>query len=74
VPFEPRLSIRRNQTFLITCIGEPAFPQPGHEMVEGREASHELLDVLDIPDLANFCDSRDLVGVHFDAVLRDDVP
>jgi hypothetical protein len=43
-------------------------------MAEGRKASHELLDVLDIPDLANFCDGRDLVGVHFDAVLGDDVP
>jgi hypothetical protein len=43
-------------------------------MVEGREASHELLDVLDIPNLIYLSDGRDLVGVRFNASLGDDVP
>jgi hypothetical protein len=43
-------------------------------MAEGREASHEPLDVLDIPDLAYFSDGRYLVGVRFDAMLGDEVP
>jgi hypothetical protein len=50
------------------------FPQPRHEMAEGCEASHELLNVLDVPDLAYFSDGQDLVGVHFDCTLGDDVP
>jgi hypothetical protein len=50
------------------------FPQSGHEMAEGREASHKSLDILDIPDLAYFRDSRDLIGVCFNAALADDVP
>jgi hypothetical protein len=49
------------------------FPQLGHEMAEGCEASHKPLDVLDIPDLAYFRDGRDLVEVCFDVVLSDDV-
>jgi hypothetical protein len=32
------------------------FPQSGHEMAECCEASHDLLDVLDIPDLVYFSD------------------
>jgi hypothetical protein len=32
------------------------------------------LDVLDVPDLAYFCDGRDLVWVCFDVALGDDVP
>jgi hypothetical protein len=31
------------------------------------------VNVLDIPDVAYFGDGQDLVGVHFDAVLGDDV-
>jgi hypothetical protein len=45
---------RKESDFLITCTGEPAFPQPGHETAEGREAPRESLDVLDIPDLVYF--------------------
>jgi hypothetical protein len=37
--------------FLITCTGEPTFPQPGYEAAEGHEASHKPLDILYIPDL-----------------------
>jgi hypothetical protein len=43
-------------------------------MAEGHEASHELLDVLDVPDLAHFRDGRDFIGVCFYATLSDDVP
>jgi hypothetical protein len=43
-------------------------------MAEGCEASHEPLDVLDVPDLAYFSNGQDFVGVCFDAVLSDDVP
>jgi hypothetical protein len=43
-------------------------------MAEGCEASHELLDVLDVPDLSYFSDGRDFVRVYFDATLGDDVP
>jgi hypothetical protein len=50
------------------------FPQPGHKTAEGREAPHEPLDVLDIPDLVYFSNGRDLVGLHLDAALGDDVP
>jgi hypothetical protein len=32
------------------------FSQLGHEVAEGHKASHESLDVLDIPDLAYFGD------------------
>jgi hypothetical protein len=32
------------------------FPQPGHEMTEGHEASHKPLDILDVLDEAYFCD------------------
>jgi hypothetical protein len=49
-------------------------PQRRHEATEGREASHEPLNVLNVPDLAYFSDCRNLVGVHFDAMLGDDVP
>jgi hypothetical protein len=64
---------RKCQTSLQLVQGEPAFLQPGHEAHEGREASHVLLNILDIPDLAYFGDGRDLVRVRFDAVLGDDV-
>jgi hypothetical protein len=50
------------------------FPHPGHEVAEGYKASHELLNVLDVPDLAYFSDGRNLVGVRFDTALGDDVP
>jgi hypothetical protein len=50
------------------------FPQSGHEAAEGREASHELLNVLDVSDLTYFSDGRNLVGVRFDTALGDDVP
>jgi hypothetical protein len=49
------------------------FPQLGHEVVEGHEAAHEPLTILDVPNLAYFGDGQDLVGIHFDAVLGDDV-
>jgi hypothetical protein len=50
------------------------FPKPGHKAAEGHEASHEPLNILDIPDLAYFRDGQNLVGVHFNAALVDDVP
>jgi hypothetical protein len=56
-------SSERKQTFLITCTG-----------VEGRDASHEPLAILNIPDMAYSYDGRDLIGVCFDATLGDDVP
>jgi hypothetical protein len=43
-------------------------------MAEGRKASHEPLDVLDIPNLAYFSDGWDFVRVCFDAALGDDAP
>jgi hypothetical protein len=43
-------------------------------VVEGREASHGPLNIFDVPNLAYFSDGRNLVGVHLDAVLGDDVP
>jgi hypothetical protein len=43
-------------------------------VVEGHEASHELLNVLDIPDLDYFSDGKNLIGVRFDTALGDDVP
>jgi hypothetical protein len=43
-------------------------------MAECHKATHELLDVLDIPDLVYFSDGQDLVGIHLDAALGDDVP
>jgi hypothetical protein len=43
-------------------------------MAEGREAPHELLDVLDILELVYFSNGRDLIGVCLDATLGDDVP
>jgi hypothetical protein len=52
----------------------PTFSQPGYKAAEGHEASHKLLDILDIPMLAYISDGQDLVGVCFDAVLGDDVP
>jgi hypothetical protein len=51
-----------------------SFPYPGHETAEGRETSHELLNILDVPDLAYFSDGRDVVGVRFNVALGDDVP
>jgi hypothetical protein len=51
-----------------------SFPYPGHETTEGRETSHELLNILDVPDLAYFSDGRDVVGVRFNVALGDDVP
>jgi hypothetical protein len=32
------------------------------------------LNILDVADLAYFSDGRNLVGVHFDVMLGDDVP
>jgi hypothetical protein len=43
-------------------------------MAQGREAPYEPLDILDIPDLVYFSDARDLVGVHLDVALGNDVP
>jgi hypothetical protein len=54
--------------------GEPAFPQLGHKATKGHEASHEPLNMLDVPDLAYFSDGRNLVGVCFEAALGNDVP
>jgi hypothetical protein len=42
-------------------------------MAEGREASHELLDIVDAPYLAYFSDGQDFVRVCFNAALGDDV-
>jgi hypothetical protein len=39
-------------------------------MAEGCEAPHESLDILDIPDLVNFVDGQDLVGVCLDAKVH----
>jgi hypothetical protein len=69
-----RPSNKKSQTSLTTCTGDPTFPQLEHEVVEGHKASHGPLNVLDVPELAYFSDGRDLVGVHFDVVLSDDVP
>jgi hypothetical protein len=38
------------------------------------DAPHEPLDILAIPDLAYFGDSRDFVRVCFNVALGDDVP
>jgi hypothetical protein len=43
-------------------------------MVEGYEAPHELLNILNIPDWTHFGNGQDLVRVHFDAALGDYVP
>jgi hypothetical protein len=43
-------------------------------MAKGGEASHESLDIFYILNLAYFGDSRDLVRIHFNVVLGDDVP
>jgi hypothetical protein len=43
-------------------------------MAKCHEASHEPLNVLDVPDLAYFSDGRNLVGVYFDVALGNDVP
>jgi hypothetical protein len=43
-------------------------------MAEDREASHEPLDFLDVPDLGHFSNGRDFVRVYLDATLGDDVP
>jgi hypothetical protein len=43
-------------------------------VVEGCEVSHELLNVLDVPGLAYLSDGQNLVEVHLDAMLDDDVP
>jgi hypothetical protein len=50
------LSNIKCQTSLQLVQGEPVFLQLGHEAHEGREASHVLLNILDIPDLAYFGD------------------
>jgi hypothetical protein len=49
--------------------GEPAFPQLGHKATKGHEASHEPLNMLDVPDLTYFSDGRNLVGVCFEVAL-----
>jgi hypothetical protein len=38
------------------------FPQLGHEAAEGCEASHEPMNILDVPGLAYFRDGQNLVG------------
>jgi hypothetical protein len=43
-------------------------------MVEGCEAPHETMDVLEVSDLTNFGNGRDLVKICFDVTLGDDVP
>jgi hypothetical protein len=43
-------------------------------MAEAYEASHEPLDVLDIPNLAYLGDGQDLVKICFNAAFGDDVP
>jgi hypothetical protein len=43
-------------------------------VVESREASHEPLNIHDVPDLAYFSDSQNFVKVCFVAALSDDVP
>jgi hypothetical protein len=50
------------------------LPQPGHKAAEGCEASYEPLNVLDVTDLAYLSDGQNLVGVHLDVTLSDDVP
>jgi hypothetical protein len=50
------------------------LPQPGHKVVEGHEASYELLNIFDVLNLAYFDDGQNLVEVCFDAALGDDVP
>jgi hypothetical protein len=55
-------------------MGEPALHQVRHKLAKSGEAPHEPLDILDIPDLAYFSDSRDFVRICFNAMLGDDVP
>jgi hypothetical protein len=43
-------------------------------MAKGRDASHKSPNVLDIPDQVYFINGKDLVGVHFNVTLGDDVP
>jgi hypothetical protein len=43
-------------------------------LAKSSEAPCESLDILDIPDLAYFGDSRDFVRIFFNAMLGDDVP
>jgi hypothetical protein len=43
-------------------------------LAKSSEAPHELLDILDIPDLAYFADSRDFVRICFGVTLGDDLP
>jgi hypothetical protein len=56
VPSASRSSNGRSHTSLTICTWEPVIPQLGHEAAEGRAAFHELLDILNVPDLAYFCD------------------
>jgi hypothetical protein len=65
---------RKSQTSSVACIGGVVLPQPLHEVAEGCEVSHELLNVLDVPSLAYLSDGQNLVEVHLDAMLDDDVP
>jgi hypothetical protein len=66
---------RKQSDFFNTLYrGEPALPKLGHEVAEGREVSHEPLNVLDVPDLAYLSDGQNLVGVCLNAALGDDVP
>jgi hypothetical protein len=66
--------LRKESDIFSNLYREPTFPQLRHEVVEGCEASHESLDVLDIPDLPYLGDGRDLVRVSFDVALGDNVP
>jgi hypothetical protein len=73
VPSVSHPSNRKSQTSLTTCTRETCVPPTEHDAVDGLEASHEPLNILDIPDLAYFGDGRHLIRVHFDAMLGDDV-
>jgi hypothetical protein len=54
--------------------GSPHSPSRNTNPPEGREASHEPLNVLDVPNWTHLGDGRDLIRVCFDATLGDDVP
>jgi hypothetical protein len=50
------------------------FPKPGHELVEGHEASHESLNVFDVLDWTHPGEGWDIIGVWFNAMFGNDVP
>jgi hypothetical protein len=49
------------------------LPQSGHKIAEGHRASHEPLNILDVPDLAYFSDGQNLIGVCFVATLSEEL-